>query len=61
MALAIRSVIFVKNLRTGLTEEVTELLLFFGGSQALFVLRLSRKESAGLLLARLLPGSQCAC
>jgi len=42
-------------------EEVTRLLLFFAGSQSLFVLRLSRKESAGLLLARLSSEPQPAC
>jgi hypothetical protein len=49
---------FRKKASPGLTEEVTGLLLFFCGSQPLLVLRLSRKESTGLLLAR---GSERAC
>ena len=45
----------------GLTEQVAGLLLFIVWRQPPLVLRLGRKESAGLLLLGLLLGSQGAC
>jgi hypothetical protein len=45
----------------GIGKQVTGLLRFFAGRHPFLMLRLSRKEIAGLVLARLLPQSQRAC